>query len=297
MATKTTQSGGSVVSLWRYPVKSMMGEELNAADITERGLLGDRAYVLVDKASGKAASAKQPRKWGKLFDCRAAFGEPPRLGATVPPVWLTLPNGTVVSSVQDDLNPLLSDVFGREVSLETLVPEASGYEAYWPEMEGLTPVGEPVVSTPGETVTALPLGLASPAGTFFDVAAIHLLTTATLNRMRELYPAGRFEVRRFRPNIVVELAEDEQGFLENDWVEHTLVIGDEVRLHVTFPTPRCVMTTLPQGDLPRDTGILRTPAQHNRLQVGDFGVHGCAGVYADVVRPGTVRRGDVVRVE
>jgi uncharacterized protein YcbX len=297
MSTLTKSSAGSVVSLWRYPVKSMLGEELKAAEITERGLFGDRAYVLVDYASGKVASAKHPQKWPRLFDCRAAFVEPPRVGAEIPPVRITLPDGTVISSEQGDCNQAISDVFGREVALETLVPEAPGYEAYWPELEGLAPVGEPILTTPGETVTALPLALASPQGTFFDVAVIHLLTTATLNRLRDLYPAGRFEVRRFRPNIVVEVASDEKKFVENDWVGRTLAIGDEVRLRVTFPTPRCVMTTLAQGDLPRDSGILRTAAQHNRVKVGDFGFHGSAGVYADVLRSGKIRRGDAVRVE
>src|SRR6476646_10758227 len=95
---------GSVVSLWRYPVKSMMGEELNAAEVTERGLLGDRAYALVDRSDGKVASAKNPRKWPQLFDFRATFVDPPRPGAKVPPVRITLPEGRVVSSEQSDVN-------------------------------------------------------------------------------------------------------------------------------------------------------------------------------------------------
>src|SRR5437667_7375255 len=95
-------ANSTVVSLWRYPVKSMMGEELNAADITERGLLGDRAYALVDPSDGKVASAKNPRKWPTLFDFRAAFANPPRPGEKIPPVWITLPNGSRVSSDQRD---------------------------------------------------------------------------------------------------------------------------------------------------------------------------------------------------
>jgi hypothetical protein len=127
-----------------------------------------------------------------------------------------------------------------------------------------------------------------PAGTFFDLAVIHVLTTATIDRLRELYPQGRFEVRRFRPNIVVEAASGEKGFVENDWIGHTLAVGKEVRLSITGPCPRCVMTTLPQGDLPRDPGILRTAAQHNQVNVG---------VYAKVVRGGMIRRGDPARLE
>lgn len=275
MANTTQIELGSVVSLWRYPVKSMMGEELNAAEVTDRGLLGDRAYALRDPSNEKVASAKHPRKWAKLFDFRAAFAESPRAGEKIPSVRITLPNGGIVTSEQRDLNKVLTNALGREVTLATAAPETPSLEEYWPDMEGLAH---------RETVT----DEAMPAGTFFDLAVAHVLTTATIDRLRELYPQGRFEVRRFRPNIVVQPAAAEKDFVENAWVGHTLVIGDEVRLNVTGPCPRCVMTTLPQGDLPRDPGILRTVAQHNQVNVG---------VYAAVLRGGTIRRGDPVRLE
>src|SRR4029453_14083299 len=108
---------GSVASLWRYPVKSMLGEELPAADVTERGLLGDRAYALVDQADGKAATAKNPRKWPTLFGFRATFIEPPAPGASMPPVRIILPDGTIATSHQADLNQLLSRALGRTVAL------------------------------------------------------------------------------------------------------------------------------------------------------------------------------------
>src|SRR2546430_7903341 len=98
MSDTTRATVGSVVGLWRYPVKSMMGEELNAAEVTERGLLGDRAYGLVDSSNGKVASAKNPRKWPRLFDFRAAFVDPPRPGAAMPPVRITLPDGAIIGS-------------------------------------------------------------------------------------------------------------------------------------------------------------------------------------------------------
>ena len=252
-----------------------MGEELNAAEVTERGLLGDRAYALVDRSTGKVVSAKNPRKWSKLFDFRAAFVEAPRSGQKIPPVRITLPNGTIATTEQGDLEQALSDVLGREVTLATTAPETPSLEEYWPDLDGLAH---------RETVTDESM----PAGTFFDLAVIHVLTTATIDRLRELYPQGRFEVRRFRPNIVVEPDSGAKGFVENDWIGHTLALGDEVRLSITGPCPRCVMTTLPQGDLPRDPGILRTAAQHNQVNVG---------VYANVVRGGTIRRGDPVRLE
>jgi uncharacterized protein YcbX len=275
MPSTTSVGLSSVVALWRYPVKSMMGEELNAADLTQRGLLGDRAYALVDRSTGKVVSAKNPRKWSKLFDFRAAFIEAPRSGQKIPPVRITLPNGTIATTEQGDLEQALSDVLGREVTLATTAPETPSLEEYWPDLDGLAH---------RETVTDESM----PAGTFFDLAVIHVLTTATIDRLRELYPQGRFEVRRFRPNIVVEPDSGAKGFVENDWIGHTLALGDEVRLSITGPCPRCVMTTLPQGDLPRDPGILRTAAQHNQVNVG---------VYANVVRGGTIRRGDPVKLE
>src|SRR5437016_9751788 len=108
---------GSVVSLWQYPVKSMMGEELNASEVTERGLLGDRAYALIDTSDGKVATAKNPRKWPQLFDFRAALANAPGTGVKVPPVRITLPDGTIVDSEQLDLNQVLSKVLKREVTL------------------------------------------------------------------------------------------------------------------------------------------------------------------------------------
>jgi uncharacterized protein len=270
-----TSSAGSVVSLWRYPVKSMMGEELNAAEITERGLVGDRQFAVVDATTGKVAGAKNPRKWGNFFDFRAAYVAPPQAGSKLPSVRLTLPDGVVVTSEQSDLDQILSAALGREVRFAQAPgnggPGATA-EEYWPDMAGLDH---------RDTVTDWEL----PAGTFFDLAIVHVLTTSTLDRLRELYPEGRFEARRFRPNVVV--ASEEQGFVEDAWIGKTVAIGEEVRLRVTGPCPRCVMTTLPQGDLPKDAGVLRTAAQNHQANVG---------VYADVLESGVVRRGDAVLV-
>jgi uncharacterized protein YcbX len=288
MSQSADEAIGAVVSLWRYPVKSMMGEELNAAEVSERGLLGDRAYALVDGSDGKVAGAKNPRKWPQMFEYRAAFLDPPRRGAEMPAVRVTLPDGTVVTSNQADLHESLSRVLGREVTLEAAdrgQPEAAESasrnrwarraEEYWPDMEGLDY---------RDAVTDFDL----PEGTFFDCAVLHVLTTATLDRLRELYPQGRFEVRRFRPNVIVETTNRVKDFVEDAWIGRTVRVGDEVQLAITGPCPRCVMTTLAQGDLPKDSGILRTAAQHNEVNVG---------VYASVLRGGHVRRGDVIRLQ
>lgn len=264
-----------MVSLWRYPVKSMMGEELNASEVTGLGLLGDRAYAVVDSADGKAASAKNPRKWPTLFDFRAGIAESEGVAAKMRLVRITLPDGTTVDSDQSDVNQILSKAFDREVTLRAANGDALRAEGYWPDMEGLSH---------RNTISEFTL----TAGTFFDAGMVHLLTTATLDRLRELYPQGRFEVRRFRPNVVVQLDSGESGFVENAWVGRTLAIGADVRMNVTAQCGRCVMTTLPQGDLPKDAGILRTLAEHNHANVG---------VYAAVMCGGTIRRGDRIRLE
>ena len=168
---------------------------------------------------------------------------------------------------------MLSRVLGREVTFSEGAPSTSSLEEYWPNIEGLAY---------RETVTDEEM----PSGMFFDATPIHVLTTATIDRLRALYPQGRFEVRRFRPNIVVTPASGLTGFAENDWVGRTVLIGEDVRLQIVRPCPRCVMTTLPQGDLPQDYGILRAAAQHNQANVG---------VYATVAQGGMIRRGDAVR--
>ena len=266
---------GTVVSMWRYPVKSMLGEELNSSYVTERGLIGDRTYAVIDKETGKVASAKNPRKWGKLFDFRAAVIDSPQVAENIPAIRITFPDGTHIFSDQDETDHTLSIVLGREVRLMRASLDKPSYEEYWPDIEGLAQ---------REKVT----DEAMPPQTFFDVAVIHILTTSTINRLRELYPEGHFEVRRFRPNIVIDSGSGEKDFIENLWVGKKLMIGEEILLRVTGPCTRCVMTTLPQGDLPKDLGILHTVAKYNQVH---------AGVYASVHRGGTIHRGDGVQLE
>jgi uncharacterized protein YcbX len=280
---------GAITALWRYPVKSMMGEQLDASAITEQGLLGDRAYALVDAETGKIASAKNPKRWPNLFECHAALTEPPESTRELPPVRITLPDGTSVTSDDPTVDELLSEVVGRSVTLEHTAPAEPVLEEYWPDMEGLSPEGH------RETVTDERIGLAAPPGTFFDLAPIAVVTTATLDRLGELYPQGRFDVRRFRMNLVVDVEDD--GFVEDDWVGHTLGVGDDVSMPVTLADPRCVMITLPQEDLPKDPGILRAAAQHNRVDIPGSGRYPCVGVYATVATGGSVRRGDQVALD
>jgi len=275
----------AVASLWRYPVKSMMGEELNSAVITEAGLVGDRAYALVDQETGKVVSAKNPKKWPDFFAFRAAYTQAPEAGSALPPVWITLPNGEIVRSDAGDAETRLSGAVSRPVGLKMQAPRDPSLEQYWPEREG-----------EAEDVTHESVAGAAPEGSFFDYATVHILTTGTLNRLRELYPQGRIEARRFRPNLIIETDPGMADFVENAWVGKVLKIG-EVRLLVTDPCPRCVMPTLAQGDLPRDPGLQRTMMQ-NTVHVPFAGKPlPSVGVYAKVLNGGTVRRRDAVVVE
>lgn len=267
---------GIIAALHRYPVKSMMGEELDAVQIRTRGVIGDRAFSLADPATGKIASAKNPSKWPGLFSYRAAFTSPPEESGSLPPARITFPDGGSVSTEDENIDGMLSASLGKPVRFLTSAPRVSILEEYWPDMDGLAR---------RDVITDEAL----PAETFFDCAAIHFITTATLDSLRAFYPEGRFESRRFRPNFVIETPAGISGFPENDeWTGKVIEIGSEVKLKITGPCGRCVMTTLAQGDLPKDIGILRTASKHNQAHVG---------AYATVLQGGTVCRGDPVRVE
>ena len=273
MATSQQSSAGRIVSIWRYPVKSMLGEELNAAEVTEQCLLGDRAYALVDEETGKVASAKNPRRWPNLFDFRASYIDSPRASGSLPAVRITMPDGESVNTDQANIDSRLSASVGRTVRLARSAVKGATAEGYWPDHEWLAQRDE---------IFEFPL----PPGTFFDGAAVHLVTTATIDRLRIQAPASRFEVPRFRPNFVIEPAEGEWGFIENGWIGRTLALGN-VRLRIDGPCPRCIMTTLSQGSLPKDGAVLRTAVVENA---------GNVGVYATVVQGGRVRCGDGVTI-
>ena len=283
---------GTIAALWRYPVKSMQGEALEEAFLTERGVLGDRAYAVIDVATGHVASAKHPRKWAGLFACRAAFTEPPAPGGALSDVRITLPDGTIVSSADAAVHRELSRVVGREVRLvaqtahsgDRLVREADR---------------TPLDATEGTTVVREePLALAAASDSFVDVAPLHLLTTATLEHLGTLAPASRFEPRRFRPNVLVRPATNAArttttGFVENDWLGLTLAAG-EARISVNDPCPRCVVTTLAVDDLPQDPAVLRAIVRANavasRTVAPGVVFAGVVGVYAAVARVGAVHR-------
>ena len=287
---------GSVSALWRFPVKSMKGESVGAVEVTPRGVVGDRAYALLDVETGKVASAKSVKRFPNLLACRAEFVASPRAGAEAPPVRITLPDGIVVASDAGDANQRLSAFFGREVAIIRSAPEDFTIDQYHPDVEHADPGGyrDTVVEARIGSALFAQAGQPSPVpvGAFFDVFPMSVMTTATLARLNHLRPETRFDARRFRMNVIVDVAGAD--FVENGWLDRTLALGGQARLGVSIPDPRCVMTTLAQDDLPGDTEVLRTLVQHNRLEVGAMGRFPCAGVYAVVAASGTIAVGDPV---
>ncbi|MEA5464795.1 MOSC domain-containing protein [Leptothoe sp. PORK10 BA2] len=271
----TRQLIGSIEALWRYPVKSMLGEKLQDSAVTPHGLLGDRAYALLDVNSGKIASAKNPKKWAKLLDFQAAFTEPPQENEAIPPVKIVLPDGNSITNETPEASKILSTSLEQTVEILSSAPEAASLEQYWPLVEG---------TMHQDVVTQLFM----PPGTFFDSCPIHVITTATLARLQELYPEGQFDPRRFRPNLVIEPSADEIDFLEDDWVRGTLAIGNAVRLSIDTVCPRCVVITLAQADLPKDLDILRTTARYNEV---------VAGIRTSVMQGGTIHCNDPIWLE
>ncbi|MEA2309228.1 MAG: uncharacterized protein QOI65_1514 [Thermoleophilaceae bacterium] len=279
---------GTVTELWRYPVKSMGGERLDPAVAGERGLAGDRAWAIVDTETGKVASAKRPKLWGSLLECTAAYAEEPPADGARAPLHITLADGREVSSDDPDRDRILSEAIGRSVTLTHSAPEGASYELSMQDAEGLQ-VDDP------ERLTESQVGLFSPGGTFFDTCTLHVLPTSSLETLARAHPDGRWERRRFRPNVVVELDDPpEDGFAENAWTAHVLELGETVQVAVLAPMPRCVMTTVPQGDLPRDPLILRTLAEQNRVDMPGRGSYACVGALANVTSSGTLTVGDAV---
>jgi len=266
---------GNLASLWRYPVKSMQGEELGASKIVTKGLLGDRTYALWDVETERIASAKNPRKWSSLLNCHGTLARSPEIGQPTPAVHISLPNGVTVDSEQDNINTLLSNWIDREVKILATVPETPSLDQYWPDVEG---------TAHQDTVTQLFM----PPGTFFDSCPIHGITTATLDRLQELYPDGEFASRRFRPNLLIDTQSAQADFVENDWVGHVLSIGNSVRLKIDTACPRCVVTTLAQEGLPQDLTILKTAAQYNDV---------IAGIRLSVITGGTIYQNDSIWLE
>lgn len=280
-----------VAEIRRYPVKSMGGEQLDAAPIGERGLPGDRAWALRDEQGGGIRGAK---KFPELMRCRARYLEPPALEGSSP-AEITLPDGARVSTGAEDVGERLSKLVDHPVTLWPLMP---------PEMLEHYRRGAPASDdaeqelralfgrTPDEPLPDLSVfppeifEYESPPGTYFDAYPLLVMTRASLETLQARAAESRFDVRRFRPNLLLEDTAAEEPFPENAWSGKTLRIG-EARIRVEAPCPRCVMTTHGFDDLPKDTDVMRALVRE---------ANGNLGVYAKVEAPGTIRVGDPVEL-
>ena len=270
---------GVVKDLFRYPVKSMRGELLSAVDIGAHGVIGDRAYALRE-ANGRVVTAK---KWANMLEFSARYDAPPTPGALAP-LRITLPDDRTIQAEAPDASAMLSAVLGRPVMLQRAESDQPSHA----EIDPATVFGDVPVEQvlPERTAATMPDSFALPPGTFFDSGSIHVLASGTLARLRTLIGAdAKLDPRRFRPNILVETEPGVEGFMEDDWLEGTLEVGERVRIVQMRPTLRCVMTTHRQVDLVRDLRILRTAAQHH---------HDHVGVWASIGAVGTVQVGDPV---
>ncbi|HSL04916.1 MAG TPA: MOSC N-terminal beta barrel domain-containing protein [Nitrospiraceae bacterium] len=270
---------GVVQDLFRYPVKSMQGERLSAVDISEQGIIGDRAYALRE-SNGRIVTAK---KWANLLEFRAWYDAPPVPGALAP-LRITLPDGQTIQGQAADTSAILSAALGRPVVLDHAQSDRPSYA----EIDPATVFGDVPVENvlPERTAATLPDAFPLPPGTFFDAASLHILASGTLFHLRTLIGEdAQLDPRRFRPNIFVETAPGDEGFIEDDWLEGTLEVGKRVQIAQMRPTMRCVMTAHRQADLVRDLRIFRTAVQHH---------HNHIGVWASIDTAGTVRVGDPV---
>jgi uncharacterized protein YcbX len=279
---------GTVTTLRRYPVKSMLGEDLQAGEVGRAGLAGDRRLAVVSRRTGKIASAKYPRLWRDMLTLSAEAALPAGVtGGREVAALITLPDGKTVRSTDADVDGILSGLLDEPVTLTATPPAGASLDRAVPEAVLRDGIAAPVPAT------LIEIGAAAPPGTFVDFAPLHLITTVTLDRIAELSPRRRADLERYRPNVVISTGGS--GFTENDWVGRELRVGADLVLRVIARTPRCAIPTLAHGHLPRDTEALRVVARNNRISpLPDVDPEPCAGVYAEVLQPGRISTGDPV---
>lgn len=271
-----------IESLWRYPAKSMGGEQLDKAILGERGIPGDRQFAIHDGTAIRGA-----KKFSQLMSWHASYTSEK---SDAPELMIRFEDGSTVHSTNDAVNDLISKKLNQDVRLDHVRPasDASYYlqkekrsETEMRAVLGLLPVEEfPDFSKfPPEVFANM-----TPPGTFFDAYPILVLTTASLNSLQKAATNSIIDVRRFRPNILLDM--DAEGYPEQGWEGCSLAIGDAVlSLHVACP--RCVMTTIGFDDLPKDPSIMRALVKEN---------HHNLGIYASVAKPGEIKTGETVRL-
>jgi uncharacterized protein YcbX len=272
-----------VSGVFRYPVKSMLGEALDQTDLGEAGVPGDRHWAIRDEQRGGI-------RGGKKLPRLMKFGAVSGAGAPT----ITSPDGETKSASEDDINNWLSAKLEHPVSLWPLLPKEQlehyrrgppddeDFEAELRAVFGRLP-HEPI---PDLTPFIEVLEYESPPGTYFDAFPLMLMSKQSLETMEKNNPGSQFDIRRFRPNLLIDCLGDDHPFPEQQWVGKQLLIG-EVVLDIAYTCPRCSMVTQPLEELPQDAGIMRALVEQ---------AEGNLGVYARVVQSGTVSVGDSVSV-
>jgi len=302
---------GTIKEIWRYPVKSMAGEQLDSTTVESLGIPGDRGWALRDETTGEITNGK---RFPLLMQCAARYRTDPE-GSTIPPADITFPDGSTTATDAGDVNERLSALLGKPVTLWPRLP-ADNLEHYRRKSTAARVVGRlarvrafrsalPTLVSVGNAnaelrkmfsrepneripdISLLPpelIEFTSPPGTYFDAFAIHLLTTPSLTLMQRLNPEANWDRRRFRPNFLIE--SELHGFIELEWNSQKLRIGSSI-VQCQIPTARCGMTTHAQKDLPKDPSVLRTIVKDADQNLG---------TYATVITSGTVKVGDAVEI-
>jgi MOSC domain-containing protein len=287
------ERAGTIKEIWRYPVKSMAGERLNRSGLGALGVFADRGWALRDEKAGEVRGAK---KFAGLMKCAARYLEEPE-GARIPHAEITLPGGErVLTSDTAATNQKLSSFLGRPVTIWPIQPpeRKDFYLRAAPDsgdmMTELREIFGRLPDEPLPDLTTVPpeiMQFTSPLGTYFDVHPLHLMTTASLDELARRAPGSTIDVRRFRPNILIESPNGTTGFIDAEWAGRTVVIG-ETRIKIEIPCMRCVMPTLEQEGLPKDPRVLRTIVREANQNLGS---------YATVARGGEIAVGDAVWLE
>ncbi|GGC61594.1 MOSC domain-containing protein [Chelatococcus reniformis] len=274
---------GQVSTLRRYPVKSLLGEDVPSADLTSAGMAGDRAFAFIDVETGKVASAKRPKLWRDMLAFQAATGADGTVG-------VRFPDGRWLSITEGELDAAMSRALGRAVRLAERATAGLALDRAVPE--DVLAVGEDGQAASIELV----LAQGSPEGGFFDFAPYHVMTRASLAAIDAACPHDAIVADRYRPNIVLDM--DVPAFAENDWVGAELAVGADVMLKVIAPTPRCAVPMLAHGAYARAPGAVSAVAARNSIPLELLGPGNvpCLGAYAVLTKPGRVSMDDPVRV-
>ena len=302
---------GRVQQIWRYAVKSMAGEKLAGCEVGSKGIPGDRGWAVRDETRGEITNGK---RIPLLMQCSATYRSAPAAGLNTD-AEILLSDGTVIATDDSEVNSHLSRVFGKQVTLWPLQPASntefyrragtsariagrltrfSSFRSLLPTLTSFGTMNRQMremfsreADEPIPDLSRMPqevLEFTSPLGTYFDAFPINLLTTASLNEMAKLNPSAVWDVRRFRPNFLID--SELKGLIELEWTLQKLQIGSAV-FKCQIPTARCGMTTHAQKELPKDPSVLRTIVKDADQNLG---------TYASVAIPGEVKVGDSVEI-